>query len=92
MWTPPRLTTVLAAPTGDTNIQSVVYRYDVVTERFVVHHLLETHAAVDVSFFSMRRPGGEDHFLVVANLYYQGKPFPCKAWDCILFGGALVAF
>lgn len=58
---------------GDTNIDSVVYRYDLAKKYFVVHQKLRTHAGVDVSFFSMNRSRGKDHFLVVANSYYQGE-------------------
>lgn len=57
---------------GDTNIDSVVYRFDMVRERFVVHQQLRTHAAVDVDFFTMNRSRGADNFLVVANNYYKG--------------------
>ncbi|XP_034233832.1 uncharacterized protein LOC117640919 isoform X2 [Thrips palmi] len=57
---------------GETSLQSTVYRFDVVTGAFVVHQHLRTHAAVDASFFTMRHARGQDHFLAVANEYYQG--------------------
>ncbi|KAK3919351.1 Thrombospondin-type laminin G domain and EAR repeat-containing protein [Frankliniella fusca] len=57
---------------GETNIDSTVYRFDLAREQFVVHQRLRTHAAVDVAFFTMNRARGQDYFLVIANSYYQG--------------------
>lgn len=58
-----------------------MYRFDVVRGQFAEHQRLRTHAAVDVSFFTMPHSRGQDHFLAVANEYYQGlkgRRAPCK--------------
>lgn len=57
---------------GNTSMKSVVYRFDLVKLQFVVHQPFETHGGVDVDFFTMDWSRGSDHFLVVANSFYQG--------------------
>ncbi|XP_026274203.2 uncharacterized protein LOC113203634 [Frankliniella occidentalis] len=56
----------------ETNIDSTIYRFDMVRGQFVVHQRLRTHAAVDVAFFTMNRTRGQDYFLVIANAFYEG--------------------